>query len=81
MDASRVALWGVSYSGGHALVTAATHEHAPSVVKAVVANEPYLSSRGAMTRAVTQHGAANFARAAAAAVADQVRPVTFLWLC
>eukprot|EP00879_Flechtneria_rotunda_P008310 GHRR01008704.1.p1 GENE.GHRR01008704.1~~GHRR01008704.1.p1 ORF type:complete len:332 (+),score=55.12 GHRR01008704.1:1002-1997(+) len=40
VDGSRIALWGVSYAGGHALVTAARFGRN---ITAVVANEPYVS--------------------------------------
>eukprot|EP00882_Tetradesmus_deserticola_P000805 GHRQ01000876.1.p1 GENE.GHRQ01000876.1~~GHRQ01000876.1.p1 ORF type:complete len:403 (+),score=125.66 GHRQ01000876.1:228-1436(+) len=40
VDGSRIALWGVSYAGGHVLVTAAKFG---SNISAVIANEPYVS--------------------------------------
>ncbi|GBF91668.1 alpha beta hydrolase [Raphidocelis subcapitata] len=40
VDGGRVALWGVSFSGGHVMETAA--RLGPQRIKAIVANEPYL---------------------------------------
>lgn len=48
VDASRLALWGVSYSGGHVLSTAATL--GPDRVKVVVANAPYLQAQRAVSQ-------------------------------
>jgi hypothetical protein len=44
----RVALWGVSYSGGHVLATAA--RLGPDKVSAVVSNEPYLRAQTAVSK-------------------------------
>ncbi|MEW5318422.1 MAG: hypothetical protein WDW38_009645 [Sanguina aurantia] len=70
VDSGRLALWGTSYSGGHVLMMAARH---PSLVKAVVANEPFLSSRGQLARAVRERGIGTVAVMLGTAVVDQVR--------
>jgi cephalosporin-C deacetylase-like acetyl esterase len=40
VDSTRIALWGVSYGGGHVLVSAARFG---TNISAVIANEPYAS--------------------------------------
>ncbi|KAG2433156.1 hypothetical protein HYH02_012700 [Chlamydomonas schloesseri] len=71
VDAARLGLWGVSYSGGHVLATAAAL--GPGRVKAVVANEPYLQAQAAVAKLLRERGAVSIARAMAAAVNDKVR--------
>ncbi len=58
VDPSRLALWGVSFSGGHVLSLAA---QLGDNVTAVVANEPHLTSsiemvKGTLTRGVLPVG-------------------------
>ncbi|GLC44875.1 hypothetical protein PLESTF_000463600 [Pleodorina starrii] len=71
VDASRLALWGVSYSGGHVLSTAASL--GPDRVKVVVANEPYLQAQRAVAKLIQERGVLPMARALAAAMNDKVR--------
>ncbi|KAG2492508.1 hypothetical protein HYH03_009173 [Edaphochlamys debaryana] len=66
VDPRRLALWGVSYSGGHVLSTAAAL--GPERVAAVVANEPYLQAQTAVAQLVQERGLVTLARAVAAAV-------------
>ncbi|PNH08422.1 hypothetical protein TSOC_005011 [Tetrabaena socialis] len=71
VDPSRLALWGVSYSGGHVLATAAAL--GPERVKAVVANEPYLQATRAAAKLVQERGVLPLARAFAVAMNDKLR--------
>ncbi|KXZ53858.1 hypothetical protein GPECTOR_6g776 [Gonium pectorale] len=71
VDPTRMALWGVSYSGGHVLTTAAAL--GLQRVKAVVANEPYLQAQSAVAKLIRERGMLPLARAITAAVNDKVR--------
>ncbi|GFR51775.1 hypothetical protein Agub_g14230 [Astrephomene gubernaculifera] len=71
VDPSRLALWGVSYSGGHVLCTAAAL--GPDKVAAVVANEPYLQAQKAVSKLIQERGVLPMARVVAAAMNDKVR--------
>ncbi|GIM14904.1 hypothetical protein Vretimale_17750, partial [Volvox reticuliferus] len=71
VDPSRLALWGVSYSGGHVLCTAASL--GPDRVKVVIANEPYLQAQRAVTQLIQERGVLPLARALAVAMNDKVR--------
>ncbi|KAF8061322.1 aidA [Scenedesmus sp. PABB004] len=69
VDASRVALWGVSYGGGHVIVTAAKFGR---TIGAVIANEPYVSPE-AVRASVRMRGLARSLRLLAVGVADALR--------
>lgn len=56
VDGSRIGLWGTSFSGGHALVVAATDPR----VKCVVAVVPTISGHQNTIRALGEEGYANF---------------------
>lgn len=70
VDAGRLALWGTSYAGGHALVTAA---RLGDDVKAVVAQVPFLDGRAALERAYKQRGLPALLRSLAAGLHDALR--------
>ncbi|KAF5838711.1 Alpha/Beta hydrolase protein [Dunaliella salina] len=72
VDASRIALWGVSYSGAHALMTAAKEGNEKKVA-AVVANEPFLTGDGSIGKAIKERGLLKVARLVCAAVIDKAR--------
>jgi pimeloyl-ACP methyl ester carboxylesterase len=75
-DGTRVGLWGMSYSGGHVLVTAATPGMGADTggfVRAVVANEPFLTGRAALARAPLERGPLRVLRLFSAAASDLIR--------
>lgn len=69
VDGTRIGLWGVSYSGGHVLVTAAKFGHDISVV---IANEPYVSP-AAVLSTTTIRGAGRTLRLLAVGISDELR--------
>jgi pimeloyl-ACP methyl ester carboxylesterase len=69
VDGSRIGLWGVSYSGGHVLVTAAKFRHNISVV---IANEPYVSP-AAVLSTTSVRGAGRTLRLLAVGISDELR--------
>jgi pimeloyl-ACP methyl ester carboxylesterase len=76
LDGSRVALWGMSYSGGHVLVTAATPGMGADTggpVRAVISNEPFLTGKAALKRAPLERGALRVLRLFLAAASDLLR--------
>ncbi|WIA34310.1 hypothetical protein OEZ86_012649 [Tetradesmus obliquus] len=69
VDGSRIALWGVSYAGGHVLVTAATFG---SNISAVIANEPYVSP-AALLSTTGVRGVGRTLRLLAVGISDELR--------
>jgi pimeloyl-ACP methyl ester carboxylesterase len=73
-DGSRLALWGMSYSGGHVLVTAATPGMGADTggpVRAIISNEPFL--KAALARAPLERGLGRVLRLFLAAASDLLR--------
>jgi pimeloyl-ACP methyl ester carboxylesterase len=76
LASSRIGLWGMSYSGGHVLVTAATPGLGADTggpVRAVVSNEPFLTGKAALARAPLERGVLRVLRLSAAAASDLMR--------
>lgn len=71
VDASRIALWGVSYSGAHALMTASKEANAGKV-SVVIANEPFLTGSGNTGKAFKERGVLKVCRLIFAALLDKV---------
>lgn len=67
VDAERVALWGTSFSGGHALATAGRDPD----VRAVLAQVPFVDGRATVAHQIRHRGWFARARLAAFAVADR----------
>lgn len=70
IDVNRLSLWGTSFSGGHALVTAAK---LGTKVKAVVAQVPFLSGRASAREGIRRRGLLPSLRLLLAGVSDRVR--------
>lgn len=68
IDAARVALWGTSLGGGHALATAAGAD-----VEAVLAQVPFVDGPRTIARAARRRGWTGTARLLAAAIEDAAR--------
>jgi cephalosporin-C deacetylase-like acetyl esterase len=66
LDAERVAIWGISYSGGHVLIVGATDRR----VKAIVSNIPVVDGWENMRRV---HGTVGFRKLREAIETDRVR--------
>lgn len=66
LDADRLAVWGISYSGGHVLVVGATDRR----VRAIVSNIPVVDGWENMRRV---HGTVGFRKLRAAIEADRVK--------
>ncbi len=67
LDAGRVALWGTSFSAGHALATAARSPH----VAAVVAQVPFVDGPATMAHTIRAQGLAQSLPTLGRALADQ----------
>lgn len=72
VDGDRLGVWGTSFSGGHALVTAAQED-----ADAYVGQVPYYGDAPTPVDIVRQRGVGYLARAATAAVRDLIRTNTF----
>lgn len=72
VDSDRLGVWGTSFSGGHALMTAARED-----ADAYVGQVPYYGDAPTPLDAIRQQGIGYLARAVTAAVRDLVRTNTF----
>ncbi|GAX82731.1 hypothetical protein CEUSTIGMA_g10157.t1 [Chlamydomonas eustigma] len=70
INPTKIGLWGVSYSGGQVLATAAK---LGDTVSAVVALEPYLSSKGRAKKLISSLGILKCLRLLAVSINDAVR--------
>ncbi|KAL6749498.1 Alpha/Beta hydrolase protein [Haematococcus lacustris] len=75
VDTTKVGLWGVSFSGGHVLMTASKEENAEKI-RAVVANAPFLSNSGNVEKALGERGIKKVLRLLSLALLDKAREVT-----
>lgn len=68
VDADRIAIWGSSFSGGHALATA----HRDPAVRAVVSMVPFVDGRAVMAHQTAHLGPTERLRTLGVAVADRL---------